>query len=332
MEIQAFGYLGIGSSKLDDWASFAADGLGMQVVDRCASVRAFRMDDRKQRLVVDSAMPEGTQYFGWEVATAAALDALAARLEAAGIPVKRESAALTDQRHVAGMISFADPAGNRLEAFHGAMMADTPFRPRREIAGFRTGPQGMGHTAMMVPDIEAALAFYCEVLGFRVSDFMRQPVAAYFLHVNPRHHSLALVSAPHRALHHLMVELYAFDDLGRAYDIALTAPERIAAGLGRHPNDLMTSFYSRTPSDMHVEIGWGGREIDDATCRPQELNTLRSFWGHAGLFGSLADENAPPPPPMPEPADRHAPLQVIDGNFQRMSGVCPWWDSLSGRR
>ena len=115
MEIQAFGYLGIGSSKLDDWASFAADGLGMQVVDRCASVRAFRMDDRKQRLVVDSAMPEGTQYFGWEVATAAALDALAARLEAAGIPVKRESAALTDQRHVAGMISFADPAGNRLD-------------------------------------------------------------------------------------------------------------------------------------------------------------------------------------------------------------------------
>jgi 2,3-dihydroxybiphenyl 1,2-dioxygenase len=331
MEIRAFGYLGVGSPKLDDWSVFATDGLGMQVVERSSGVRAFRMDDRKQRLMVDSAIPEGTQYFGWEVETAAALDALAARLVAAGVPVKHEPAALADQRLVAGLISFTDPAGNRLEAFHGAMIADSPLRPGREIEGFRTGPQGMGHTLIMVPDIDATLNFYRDVLGFRISDFARHPVAAYFLHVNPRHHSLALVAAPHRGLHHLMVELYAFDDLGRAYDVALATQNRIAVSLGRHPNDLMTSFYSRTPSAMYIETGWGGREIDDATWQPQELTTLRSFWGHAGLFTSLADENAPPPP-MPEPADRHAPLQVIDGNFQRMSGVCPWWDSLRERR
>jgi len=24
----------------------------------------------------------------------------------------------------------------------------------------------------------------------------------------------------------------------------------------------------------------------------------------------------------------HAPLQVIDGNYERMSGVCPWWDAV----
>jgi hypothetical protein len=86
------------------------------------------------------------------------------------------------------------------------------------------------------------------------------------------------------------------------------ARERIAISLGRHSNDLMTSFYSRTPSDMHVEIGWSGREIDNATWQPQELTTAQSFWGHAGLFNSFAGENDPPPPPMPEPDDRHAPL------------------------
>ena len=53
-------------------------------------VRAFRMDDRKQRLVVDRSLPEGQRYFGWEVADAAALDALAARLEGAGVAVTRE--------------------------------------------------------------------------------------------------------------------------------------------------------------------------------------------------------------------------------------------------
>ena len=74
MEIQAFGYLGIGSSSLDDWAAFATTNIGMQSVDRAKSMRAFRMDDRKQRLFIDRTIELGTQVFGWEVANAAALD------------------------------------------------------------------------------------------------------------------------------------------------------------------------------------------------------------------------------------------------------------------
>jgi hypothetical protein len=42
---------------------------------------AFRMDDRKQRITVDADGGEGIGFFGWEVADAAALDALAGRLE-----------------------------------------------------------------------------------------------------------------------------------------------------------------------------------------------------------------------------------------------------------
>jgi len=55
MEIQAFGYLGLGASNLDDWAAFATATIGMQSVDRASSMRAFRMDDRKQRLFIDRA-------------------------------------------------------------------------------------------------------------------------------------------------------------------------------------------------------------------------------------------------------------------------------------
>ena len=55
--------------------------LGLQRIDKTRSTLAFRMDDRKQRLVVDADGGEGIGFFGWEVADAAALDALAARLE-----------------------------------------------------------------------------------------------------------------------------------------------------------------------------------------------------------------------------------------------------------
>ena len=66
MEIQALGYLGIGTAKLDDWSDYATGWLGMQAVDRGAGVRAFRMDDRRQRLVIDRSLAEGERYFGWE--------------------------------------------------------------------------------------------------------------------------------------------------------------------------------------------------------------------------------------------------------------------------
>jgi catechol 2,3-dioxygenase-like lactoylglutathione lyase family enzyme len=159
MEIQALGYLGVGTAKLDDWTSLATRGLGMEAIDRGAGTRAFRMDDRKQRLVLDSTLPDGAQYFGWEVEDAEKLAALAARLERAGVAVQRESAALADQRFVAGLISFRDPAGNRLEAFYGAAVADEPFHPSRLISGFRAGPLGMGHVLVTVQDMTASLAF-----------------------------------------------------------------------------------------------------------------------------------------------------------------------------
>jgi 2,3-dihydroxybiphenyl 1,2-dioxygenase len=216
MEIQALGYLGVGTAKLDEWTSLATRGLGMETVDRGGGTRAFRMDDRKQRLVLDSALPDGT--FGWEVSDAGALDALAARLERTGVAMRREPAALADQRFVSGLISFRDPAGNRLEAFYGAHVADAPFRPGRLISGFRAGPLGMGHVLVYVQDVTAALAFYRDLLGFRISDYTLTPVKAYFLHVNPRHHSIALVEAPMNGMNHLMVELYSLDDVGQGYD------------------------------------------------------------------------------------------------------------------
>ena len=53
MTVQAMGYFWVGTSKLDDWTSFAIGQLGLQAVDRGGAMRAFRMDDRKQRLIAD---------------------------------------------------------------------------------------------------------------------------------------------------------------------------------------------------------------------------------------------------------------------------------------
>ena len=128
MTVQALGYVGVRAKNLEDWAGYGSNLLGLQRIDKSRSSMAFRMDDRKQRLVVDADGGQGIGFFGWEVADAAALDAIGAKLEKAGTKVARGARALADERHVRDLIVANDPAGNRLEFFHGAAVASDAFR------------------------------------------------------------------------------------------------------------------------------------------------------------------------------------------------------------
>jgi 2,3-dihydroxybiphenyl 1,2-dioxygenase len=327
--LQALGYVGFGSGDLDDWRQFGTGLVGLQAVERGPSLLAFRMDDRKQRIIIDRAMPDGARFFGWEVADAADLDALAARLEMAGVAVVAEPRTLADTRRVGGLISFQDPAGNRLEAFYGAEIDDTPFSPGRSISGFRTGPLGVGHAVLTVEDIDVVMPFYVDLLGFGLSDYIEKPFRAYFFHINARHHSLALIETGKNGMHHLMVELFSLDDVGQAYDVALGQPERVNVTLGRHTNDLMTSFYARTPSSFMIECGWGGRDIDPSSWKPFEVKAGPSLWGHERVWLPPADREVARDMRMrAAAAGLRAPVQVMEGNYKLLAGTCPWWDGV----
>jgi 2,3-dihydroxybiphenyl 1,2-dioxygenase len=328
MELQSLGYFGIRARDLNEWATFGTDFLGMQLVDRSRSTLTFRMDDRRQRVVVHGDGGEGAAFMGWEVADRTALEKLAARLEAIGVRVHRLTSAVADQRRVKESICFEDPVGNTLEAFYGAEIATDPFQPGRAISGFRTGPLGMGHVVMNVERIDDVLPFYQDVLGFRLSDYTLKPFKAYFFHLNPRHHSFAMIETGRNSVHHLMMELFMLDDVGQAYDLALGEPDRIATTLGRHSNDLMTSFYARTPSGFFVEYGWGGRSIDPKSWKPVEMTCGPSLWGH--------DRDWLTPERRAEARDlrlraaadgQREPVQVIEGNYTLTPGTCPWWDA-----
>jgi 2,3-dihydroxybiphenyl 1,2-dioxygenase len=327
MTIRALGYIGLHATSLDDWAGFATGVLGLQLAGRGNAELSFRMDDRKQRLVVARDANDGPAFFGWEVDDAAALDALAARLEAAGHRVARGDAALCDRRHVRGLVHSSDPFGNRVEFVWGAESTEQPFRPGRTLSGFRTGALGMGHAVMLVPDIAAGLAFYRDLLGFGVSDWIETPFRAYFMHTNGRHHSFAMLEskAPPQ-FHHFMVELFNLDDVGQGYDIAGEQDGRIATTLGRHANDLMTSFYARTPGGFLVEYGWGGRVVDPATHAAELCTAGPSIWGHDRLR-MTPEQRAEAHALKRQMAEGglRAPVQVVEGNFTQAMGECAWW-------
>ena len=327
--LQSLGYVGFHAPALDEWKAYGARMLGFQLVDGSRRTAAFRMDDRRQRVIVEADGGAGIKFFGWEVADAEALEAVADKVEQSGVAVERGARALADERHVRDLIAFSDPIGSRVEIFHGAEASGEAFVPGRSISGFRTGALGLGHVVMSVERIDEVAAFYENLLGFRLSDYYSYPFPARFYHVNARHHSLAFVQSGKTAIHHLMVELYSFDDVGQGLDLALDEPGRMAVTLGRHCGDFMTSFYTWTPSKFMIEYGWGGRSIDPTTWRASERLEGPSLWGHERSWLPLEKQEAARALRLKIAQDGvRRPVQVMEGNYDLMDGVCPWWESV----
>jgi biphenyl-2,3-diol 1,2-dioxygenase len=287
--VTELGYLGLGVRDVAAFERFATDILGLQPhgADGDGGL-LFRMDEHHHRFVVCASDADDVAFVGWEVASERALGELGERLAAAGTAVERGDAADAKKRRVAGLIRFVDPSGVACEAFFGPrILTDKPFHSPRPISGFKTGDLGMGHLVLLADDFEKTQRFYCDVLGFRVSDFIHFPAAPgvtvdiAFLHCNPRHHSLAFIAmpSPPKRMHHFMLQLRSLDDVGITYSLCQERGVPIVSTLGRHTNDQMVSFYAATPAGFAVEYGWGARDVDDATWRVQAYDA-GSIWGH----------------------------------------------------
>jgi biphenyl-2,3-diol 1,2-dioxygenase len=289
--ITQLGYLGLSVSDTAAWEQFAAQVLGLQPNGYDPDGSLFlRMDEYHHRFVLHPTGKDDLAYLGWEVATEGALNEIAERIRQSGIEVTPGTSDDADARRVAGLIKFVDPSGIPSEVFYGPLvMYNRPFQSPRPISAFKTGELGLGHFVMWVDDFDRTLHFYRDLLGMRVSDFVRfspapnTKVNVAFLHCNPRHHTIAFAKMPGapKRLHHFMLQVQSLDDVGATYDLCQAKEVPIVMKLGKHTNDHMVSFYLRTPSGFNVEYGWGAREIDDNTWQVQ-VHTAGSSWGHQG--------------------------------------------------
>jgi 2,3-dihydroxybiphenyl 1,2-dioxygenase len=278
MPVTRLGYLGFETAALDTWKSFGPDVLGLAPADGGDDeTLGLRMDDHPARLVLHAGQGERLTYIGWEVSDLADLRRV---LETAGIDQHDASDEECARRGVNAMVQAVDPAGHRLEFVAGVRPAAAPFANPRGLTGFRTGELGLGHVVVHVADLPATVAFYRDVLDFRLRDYL--PDALYFLGCNARHHSIGIahIAGEPRVLH-VMLEVDTLDDVGRTFDACIARGVRVST-LGLHTNDRMTSFYLQTPSGWEVEYGWNGLLVDDATWQSGPIERP-SIWGHHQL-------------------------------------------------
>ncbi len=296
MSIRSLAYMRIEATDMEAWRTFGLKVLGM-VEGKGATPDALylRMDDFPARLVVVPGAQDRLAAVGWESANAEDLADVRRHLDDAGVAYKEGTPEELAERHVQEMIHFEDPTGNTQEVFHGVAL-----QHRRVVSPygheFVTGGQGMGHVVLSTHDDEAALRFYRDVLGFELRDSMRfppevvgrpaddEPVWLRFFGCNPRHHSLAFMPFPTSSgIVHIMVEVGNSDDVGLALDRAKRHKIPMSATLGRHVNDLMLSFYMKTPGGFDVEFGTEGRQVGEDWIARE--STAVSLWGHDFSIG-----------------------------------------------
>lgn len=286
MSIQRLGYLGFEVTDVAAWRSFVTGKLGAMEGAVTEGQAQFRTDSRDWRLSVTQGPSDDYLFAGYEVEDGKALYRVQERLEAQGVTVKVEGAELVKMRGVLGLISCADPFGNRVEIYYGATERfEQPFASPLGVSGFQTGDQGLGHYVLAVQDMDAALSFYTDAMGMKLSDIIDWTInpelstTLYFLHCNGRHHTLALAMMPPggKKLHHFMLQSKEMNDVGFAYD-RFDAEGALVTTLGRHTNDHMFSFYGATPSGFAVEFGWGARDVEVgwSVVRYDRI----SVWGH----------------------------------------------------
>ncbi len=313
--VSQLGYLGFGVSDPDAWREFATEVLGLQENGGNARGSAFyRMDSHHYRFEVRPSGEDDLLWAGWEAKDEAVFRAIAQQVRALGVDVTECSAQEAAERRVLGLIRFQDPEGLQTEVYHGPLIDHKPFISPRGIRGFKADEQGLGHFVMMVRDLDIMLDFYMRALGVKISDFMNiargpRQFRVCFTHVNPRHHSLALVgqapgsafqapSAKAKKINHFMIEANELDDVGVALDIFKQRGMPVGQ-IGKHTNDWMISFYAHTPSGFSIEYGWNGRSIDDEATWEVQNRNVASVWGHAmpvAAPGGAATSGSSPAP------------------------------------
>lgn len=205
------------------------------------------------------------------------VDDAARALEALGVPIVHEPGPLDDAAGGYG-VQFVDPEGRLVE-----LSVDRFAVSAGDANGHEAIPRKIAHVVLNTVDIDAACAFYTEVLGMRISDWSEHQMA--FLRCNSDHHVIAFNQAPWTSVNHVAYEMPTVDHFMRGIGKLKQSGITPEWGPGRHgPGDNTFSYFT-DPSGLVCEYTSEVAQIEEDSwlCRIwPRTPELSDQWGTAG--------------------------------------------------
>ncbi|MCB1407051.1 MAG: VOC family protein [Rhodobacteraceae bacterium] len=145
-------------------------------------------------------------------------------------------------------------------------------------------PRKVSHVVLNTPDMEGGEAWYCRVLGFRVSDYSADQMV--FLRCASDHHSIALVRAHYPSVNHVAFELPTLNEYMRSIGRMREKGIFPTWGPGRHgPGDNPFAYFV-SPSGFCIEFTSEVQQIDEVTHEaqvwPRDIPEKMDQWMTAG--------------------------------------------------
>ena len=143
---------------------------------------------------------------------------------------------------------FADPDGNNI-----ILGVPNNLFGRTEIL-----PGRLQHIVFATNQLKTNIKFYTELLGFRISDIVREndteDYTACFLRSDEMHHSMAFFRAPEAKLDHFANETNCWNDIRDWGDHFADHGVQIVWGAGRHGAGNNLFIFVQDPDGNNVEI------------------------------------------------------------------------------
>jgi catechol 2,3-dioxygenase-like lactoylglutathione lyase family enzyme len=228
---------------LDRQTAYYTDILGLSLVakDKDAAYLASTLDHHS--VVLRRGAEARCTRIAFQLAPDADLDAFERQVAGHGIKTTRKK---DPEPSIPELVSFEDPKGTIMEVFREHAFSGQAYQGKGIV------PHKLGHVAFHVADVKKIAKFYCDVLGFRDSDWMADFFA--FLRCGPDHHTINLVDTGKVKMHHIAFEVRDWAHIQTACDFLSLNGYKLVWGPGRHGIGHNLFAYHRNPDGQIVEL------------------------------------------------------------------------------
>ena len=248
-------FVGYGVADLDAEAGFYANVWGLERVASDDGMAWLKTQGHDEHHVVRLRKAEVNRcdVIALAAASRADVEALHQRVVASGCKGVTAPADLASPGGGYGF-RFFSPDGLLFE-----ISSDVARGPSRDLARWEGVPVKISHIVLHSPDHKAAVQWFCDVLGFKVSDWLGDFMG--FLRCNSAHHRIAILPGP-PCLNHVAYDMLGVDDMMRGAHRLKLAGHDIRWGPGRHTAGNNTFSYFVTPAGFAVEYTSELEEVD----------------------------------------------------------------------
>lgn len=291
-------YVGYGVEDFDAEWEFYADKWGLTEVESHEGMAWFRTegDDEHHVVRLHKSNANHVEVIALATGSRADVDDLHGQVAAAGCRIIHAPRDLEGPGAGYGF-RFFTPDGLPFE-----ISSDVGAVAKREIGRWEGIPVRISHIVLHSPDHRAAVKFFCDVLGFKVSDWLGDFMC--FLRCNSAHHRLAILPGP-PCLNHVAYDMTDVDGMLRGVSHLKQKDVDIRWGPGRHTAGDNTFSYFVTPGGFAVEYT---AELEEVDFEKHEAKVhapaprIMDQWG-IGIGGPQTMPHAEPDPRLFQPAE-----------------------------